>query len=561
VTTYLSANICKEELIDLFHFIKRFTLCMGLVITLLIAFPLAVQAAAAITAFHMDRTTVQSGQTITITVHTSGDTTHLFAEISGTRTQGTQISVNNNTGVRTWNITLTPAAGATRVDIFANTSNSIVGAVSISIPITVTGAGTTVNPPGVVHSGLAIVSITEIAALAPQQVRMEIVTGLEVAEVWVHHSENRYPRGVRVSSDATTQTWHVNLLGLTPWQQTVTVSANRTFHVTGATNQSYTLRHTAPFVAPTNPLIISASVNPVQVVLGGTSTVTLSTNADVNHVWMMVNGARVNATRTTTTATGVRNWTAIIAPTTTGNITIHANATDTAVGAATRNVWVEALQTRVVISHASAAWVYNANNVRTGVRVLVHTNLEATDVWLNVGNRLNLSFPSHTRSGNTRVWDHVFSLDGFANNQIHIHASDMGNIFTGTGNNAHVSLTGVGGQFVSQPPQGSSNQGVIWNASTNPAQISGSMFWAVSVTFTTPSDITEVRIRDTEWNIVGTATSQFTEGANNTRIWTVHNVRPVLATGTANTSLTVQVRRGGTSWTDVSPVINVPVHW
>jgi hypothetical protein len=553
--------------IYLSDFIKRVLFLAGLAMVLLLALPMTVQAGAAITAFHMDRTTLQSGQTMTLTVHTSGETTHLFAEIGGIRTQGMQISINSNTGVRTWSIVLTPDANAARVDIFANTSNSIVGAVSLSIPITVTGGPGVVHQPGTPVGPRAIASVNEIQALAANQVRLEVITGTDITDVWVSHSGNRYPRGVRVNSDANSQTWHVTLLGLTPWQQTVQVSANRGFVVAGATNQNYTLRHTASFVPAASPAIISAIANPVQVVPGGTSTVTVTTNADVNYVWMTVNNLRVNAVRLGTATTGMRTWTAAIAPTTTGNITINANSVNNATGAVTRNLWVEASHTRVVINQAFAVWhpFNTSSSDATHVRIVVQTSLDTTDLWLNVGNR-RLDFNRHDNSqvsGQTRIWEQIVprGQEFGVGVPIHIHASDVGNIFTGMGNTVSATLSGVGGQFNIQTNQGNQNQGTVWNVSLNPAHVHGDMIWSSVATFTTANDVTEVRIRDASWNIVGTATNHFTEGANNTRIWTVHNIRPFVPAGTSNINLTVQVRRGTTNWVDISPSIHVPVFW
>jgi hypothetical protein len=548
---------------------KRTLAAMIIAVLLLVVLPLTVNAAAAITSFHMDRTTVPAGQSITLTVHTSEETTFVFAEIGGTRTQGTQTSQNTTTGVRTWNITLNPTATATRVDVFANTANTNIGTgvVSLSIPITVTGGGTTTQQPGTSHGPLAIVSITEIQAMVANTVRLEIVTGLEAGEVWVtQNNGSRFTRGIRVSSSATTQTWHIVLSSITPWQQTVQVSANVGYYTRGATNQNYTLRHSASFVPQVTPIIFTATANPVQINLGASTTISVQTNTDVNHVWMIVDGVRRNATRIGA-ATGVfQNWTATVSPNSSGSIVVHANATDTATGAATRNVHVDVAQTQVSITHASASWHPNSTNP-THVRVVVHTNIHATDVWVDVGNRIGLRMDrsNRTQSGQTWIWQQDFEFTttashGFSNVEpIHIRASDIGNLFTGTGHEVSMTLSGVGGFPINLPGQGSQNQGIIRNTSLNPFHVSRENLWSVDLSFTTDSDVTAVRVRDAAWNSVAAPTSQFTEGLNNTREWTLRNLRPIVPANAGTTMiLIVEVQRGTQAWV-AAPAVSIPI--
>jgi len=540
---------------------KRALIAVTLAFAFMLATPVAAQAAASVTSFHMDRTTVAPGQTVVITVNTSAQTSHVFAEIGGIRTQGV-IAQTTAAGVRVWTITVAPPAGATRVDIFANTSNTTVGAVALSIPITVTGtAPQQPNQPGTaVPAGpMAIASVTEITALRANTVRLEIITGVDVTEVWASINNNsRWPRATRVSSTANSQTWHLELAGLNPLLQTIQVSANRGFFVNGATNRNHTITNAAPFVAPAVPMIANATANPSTVVFGGNTTINVTTNADVNHVWVMVGNTRVNATRVGTAATGPRNWTAVITPSTTGNVVVHANATDTPTGAITRNVWIEASQTRVSISHASAQWVPAgaAAGARTGVRIVVHTNLYATDLWVRSGGHSELQLTQHTISGNTRIWDQTIAIGNFAENvPIHIRANDWSNIFTGTGNDVHASLTGVGG-VMTHVHQG--QQGIVWNASFNPAHLSRDMFWPITATFTTANDVTEVRVRDASGAMLTHPVTNFVEGANNTRIWTVSNIIPIVPTGANSVLLNIDIRRGTSAWIP-APAISVPV--
>jgi len=533
---------------------------------LCLAFPLAVSANAAITSFHMDRTTVQVGQTITLTVHTNAETTHVFAEIGGTRTQGAQTNQNATTGIRTWNITLNPAAGATRIDVFANTANTAIGegVVTLSIPITVSGTVQT-QQPGTPVPALAIVSVTEIQATAVNQARLEIVTGLGATEVWVTRgTPQTFHRATRVNTSETTQVWQVTINNINPIVHMVQISANVGYYTRGATTQDYRIQNTAPFVPPANPLIVNTVPNPAQVPLGGTSTVSITTNNEVNFVWIMVGNTRVNATRTNPTSIGLRTWTATIAPSAADTITAFANVTDTNTGAFTQNVAINTLQTRVTISNAIASWHPNASEP-THVRIVVHTNLYATDLWVNVGNR-QLNFNRTTdriQSGSIWIWEQTFTMEGFANNvPIHIHASDIGNIFSGSGFDAHVTLSGVGGLFINQPGQGNQVQNAIWGTTLNPAHVSREMLWPIdTMEFSTANDVTAVRVRDAAWNIIVPETNTYTVGQNNSRVWTLRNIwvnTNNLPASANNISLTVQIRRGSSSWIDV-PAISIPV--
>jgi hypothetical protein len=541
------------------NFIKRAFFAALFASVLLLTLPLTVRGAAAVTSFHMDRTNVQVGQTITITIHTTTDTTHVFAELGGTRTHAAQVS--ETPGVRTWAITLHPSVGHTKVDVFANTTNSTIGGAILSIPITVTGGGS-VQPPGTSQGPLAIISITEIQPTAANQVRLEIVTGPEVNNVWINHSTNRWPQATQVSSDANTRTWRVELTNVIPWQQTVTVSANRSWNRTGATNREYTLTHNVSFQAQGNPQIIGNPVaNPVQVVLGGSSTITVQTNNDVNYVWMMVDGARVNATRTNTAATSIRTWTAPVSPTTTGFITVYANSVNVTTGAFTRNVWVEALQTRVTIDYAIATWVPSgaAAADRTGVRIVVHTNLFATDLWVRAGNNPELKITARTRSGNTWIWDQTIAIANFGDTvPIHIRANDQGNVWEIPGEDVWATLSGVGGSITNLPGQGTQNQGLVLITRVVPTHISRNMHWPVELQITTSGDVTAIRVRDANFNYLVTNVTHFTEGPNDTREWTVPGLWPVVPEGAGSLSLVVEVRRGTTAWT-ATQATTVPV--
>jgi len=572
------------------QFFKRFFIAAFVAVAFLVFLPMTVNAsAAAIINFNMDRTTVQAGQSITMVVQTNTATTHVFAYMGGVRTQGIQGSSAG--GVVTWVIALHPTAGNTEVRVFANTNNSTAGAINLTIPITVTAGQTlppattapTTPPPttapsggNVQHAPLAIVSVTEIPALAANQIRLEIVTGTGANNVWVRtatsninpNSNQRifYRQATRISSTANTITWQVTLTNLQPLLQVVQVTANTAFVVSGANNVNYTILNSAPFVTPATPFIFPNTIaaNPPQIVPGGSSNITLTTNADVNYVWTTVDGVRVNAVRTNPTApaNAFRNWSLTVSPATTGMVTVFANATNTPTGAVSQGINITASATPVQINNAVAIW-YPGNatvNNATEVRIIVETNLYATDVWLNVGGRrLDFDRGISTISGSTRIWTLVAhrGTEFSTTSPITVNASDLSNPF-GAWHTVSGTLSGVGQVFIQGTTQTGPNQGAIINYNFNRTHIHRDRLWDLVGTFTTADDITEVRVRDAAGNSVGLATAHFTVGANNTRIWTIGSMFPIVPTGATSMDLIVQIRRGSGTWAD-TPAITLPV--
>ena len=541
---------------------KRALVTTLLAMVVLLLLPMTVQAAPAILSFHMDRTTFTVGQTINISVQTTYEATFVFAETGGSPPRVTATGgAANADGIRTWNLVITPEASTTRINIHANTSNSTLHSATLSIPVSVTQAGTTTpGTPGTI-APLQIVSVREIDALAVNQVRLEVVTGSGATNVWVHHSGNSWPQGVRVSGDANTQTWHVTLRNIAQWNQpqSVQVSANTGFFTGGATNLNHTITFSHIFVPPPNPqILLNPTANPASIHVGESTTLQVMTNAEVGFVWAMVDGNRRDGTLIAGQVAGTRTWSIPnVSPNATGNIVVHANTTNTATGAVTRNVHVTVEQTRVIISHASATWAYTGGT-RTGVRLIVHTNMYATNVSVSTGTRnMNMTVGNRTRSGNTWIWEETVAMTDFSNSvPIQIRATDWGNVWLTTGNDAWATINpGVGGVFNQGTAQ---HHGAIWNTSVNPNVVHRDTLWPIEVTFTTANDVTEVRIRDANMTLLSPSVTAFTEGANDTRIWTIRNLWPTVGTDATSIPLTVEIRRGTAAWISV-PAITVPV--
>jgi hypothetical protein len=346
---------------------------------------------------------------------------------------------------------------------------------------------------------------------------------------------------------------------------TVTVWANNTYDIPGAVTRNHVLQHSEILA---NPVIVPGTLtaNPTQVTLGGSTTLTLTTNHEVNHVWAVVNGIQHSATRTNpnAAATSARTWSLTISPTVSGTVTVHANATNTPTGAVTQNIWIEALPTRVQINHAHAAWhptgATSAN--ATEVQIQVHTNMYATNVSLTVGGSIfPMEFDQTTVAGNTRIWTlrvHRGSLFT-STSPITVTANDTGNPW-GTWHNVTGVIPGVGSSFIPGSQQGQgNNQGSILNFSFNPTIVHPNQLWPVTGTFTTGNDVTAIRVRDVNWNTVGPASvTAFTLDASGNRVWTVGSMFPVVPAGATSVSLTIQAQRDSTVWGTLGTV-QIPV--
>ena len=394
---------------------KRNLLAVG-VFLLLIAFPVVAKADAAILSFSMDRTTVNAGQNIVITVTTNAGVNYVFANVDGTRVNGTRQTGNN------WQLIVRPNS-TQNIAVIANTVNSLNNAATVTIPVTVQG-GTTQPPvtPPPPTGALAIHSITETTADRPHHVQLTVVAGIGADYVWVQFDTNRYRRGVEQTAlrTATTRTWVIDFRPARWATQTVQVSANREYVTRGATNRNHALTLAAPYVPRVAPAIQNVTANRRNVAHNETITYTIRTNTDVNYVWLTnVNGTRHNATRTSQTA-NARTWTITFTPSSTGQIRIYANATNTATGAVIRtdNVTVAA-HSVAIVGTPTAQWV--GTNL---VRVEVVTNQHAGRVWVQLpgGETRNLTHRSGSGTAN-RVWSediHVGSISSLV-----VHLSDV----------------------------------------------------------------------------------------------------------------------------------------
>ncbi|MCL1862957.1 MAG: hypothetical protein FWF78_05275 [Defluviitaleaceae bacterium] len=417
---------------------KKVFLSLVLMLCWAFAVPAIAMAAPAIVNFSMDRTTVNSGQSISFNVRTTAQTQFVFAMVDGVRTQGSRVGNSND-----WVVTVTPNR-TTTVSIFANTNNSENGAAIINIPVTVGAATTTVTTPTTpavtipaapANLGpIAIASITETPATGVGYVQLTIVTGSETNEVWVNFNRTNnargtghFARGTMTTQDSNSRTWVVNFRPSTWAVQQVEVGSNRTYNWPGAATQLYNLTLTQPFVAPVTPRINNVNVANRTVTPGGNTTFTITTNLDVEHVWVRdVDGREHNATRSTSGAT-TRTWRVTFPPIRSGNVTIFANATRNTDNAATRTENITVSHTTgQIIGTPTASWTHHHHSNETLIQVT--TNSYVQTVWATMpgtGNRVQLS---RTNSGTgNRSWS-VIATDTVSHGNIII------NVSTTTGN-------------------------------------------------------------------------------------------------------------------------------
>jgi hypothetical protein len=530
---------------------KQVAVAFALACVLWVAFPMAVSASvAAITSFHMDRTTVNPGQSITFTVRTTAATTHVFTNVGGTTTHGTIVDTDVVGGTRLWSLTAAAPAGTTQIVVFANTANNTLGAATITIPITV-GIGTANLPGG--HGPLAIISVIETAATAPNMVQLTVITGPEASEVWVRHG-GMYNRGTMTAENlqAQTRTWVINFRPTNFVRQQVEVFANRAYVVAGATRREFQVELSAPFLTPSNPLIINAIANPTSINPGGASTVTVTTNNDAEFVWIMVGGTRINAVRSGTTVTQ-RTWTATVHPATTMDVVVHANATNVTQGAAVRNVRIDVGTARATIHSARAEW--DATN---SARVTVYTNQHAGRVWIQMGGGTPRQFPIANRQnvgGNQFRWVLSNIHDPTVPIRVFVSESTTG-AMTQANADAFWDIPGIGGWA------DGTGVGMIHSATATPMSINLNQSLTANLTVVTAGNVTEIRTRSSfAGGVWDTRNTGFTNNADGTRTWSFPAWLGTVPSGSSHTvTFEVQARTStAASWSATTNITGIHV--
>jgi hypothetical protein len=374
---------------------------------LLAVLPMTLHARAVITDFSVDRTTITRDQDVIIDITTNADTNFVFAMVGGGRIAAERVSEEG--GERTWILRVSPTISST-INVFANSSNSEAGAVRIRVPVTVigeTGLPDQTAVPIADIPPLGIHHISETPARAANEVQLTVITGTAVENVWTRIADNRYVQGERISRDRNTQTWVINYRPTARVPHTMQVWANRSFNWPGATTMEIDVQMNAPHVPVVTPLINNVTVSPTVAVSGTNVTLRIRTNQHVENVWIRdIDGVEREARRLTSSALQ-RNWEIVITPFNPGTVTIFANTSRRAEGAAqhSETINVSAGAVQIVASSASNPARNTNGNLETLVQVT--TNNHATQVRATIAGGLrtyDLTRISGTNQTN-QVWE------------------------------------------------------------------------------------------------------------------------------------------------------------
>ena len=392
----------------MFNVLNKFRgkMLVCLILLAALAYPTAISAndgdTAAFIFFEASATTITAGQSVTFTIQTSGSNA-VFATVGGSNISATP-RAGGSPESTWWDLTVNPAATQLIV-VQANAPGGAESA-SVRIPVTVGGAvatqPTTPQAPAAQAGAHRIYSVTEVEAPYQNSVKLEIVADAGSNFLWVRLPDGRYMRGNRTGSSGTQSTWEVVYRPQPYSAHQIQVFSNGADHrpvVDNTINQQINL--TAPFVRPVTPTITRASASPSTIEPGARTTITVRTNADVEYVWAMVDGRRVNSRRGST-GTTTRTWTIDVRPDETQTIRVYANTTDSTSGADTDTV-------RVTVRDAEprilATPTLSHNNIRPGDRttIEVRTNEVVTHVWAMLdGRRINAQ--RETTSSGERRW-------------------------------------------------------------------------------------------------------------------------------------------------------------
>jgi hypothetical protein len=504
-----AVRLCRSAILRVFA-------AVAVAILFVAVAPLVVSAAPAFTNVSLDRTTVTQGQSISVFVTTTPQTTFVFATVDGVRTQGTRIMPDTG-NQRNWQVTIAPTQ-TSMINVFANNANNENGAAVLGIPITVTvptppqpPTPPITTPPTGTIGPIEIVSVTETPAVGEGMIQLTVVTGPEAQYAWVRFDENRFARGTITSQTTTHRTWVINFRPFQWTAQQVLVASNRVYNWTGASRQYYNLTLAHPFVQPVVPVINTVTVNPANRTVnpGSSATLTIRTNADVNAVWVRdVDGREHNARAIAPTTATARTWEVTFNPIRTGAVLVFANTSRVPEGAATRTESLIVVAASASIVAANAQWMGGAANE---LRVQATTNSATQTVWavLSNGNRIQLT-RTDTGTGD-RTWQAW--LTNVPAGNIVIHASrHTGNINALSADDTRT-VTWDGGQ------QGAGG----WIQRVTPLNTHVSPGTELTLEVDTHVDVTSAHLlRLTPTHLVSEFVFIETGVSGNTRRWRVH---------------------------------------
>jgi hypothetical protein len=388
-------------------FFMRKTVAMICVFALLASYPISLSAnvgnTAAFTFFGMNSTTVTAGNPITFTIRTSG-ANFVFADIGGHMVAGVMLTNPDHAGHINWSLTINPMASET-ILVYANSINAVEGAAVISVPITVNPVAVEPLPEQIPQMPVVnvhrIYGITEVEATQPQSVSLRIVTDAEAGSVWVVPEPGRYLQASRAAGEP--GVWEINYRPRTFAPHQIQVNANHIYILDASlATENFSVHLAAPYVVTVSPSINRVTAPLTTISRGDRLTISVRTNNDVEHVWMEVDGRRVNARRAGGTATN-RNWDAEVRPDSTQTIRVYANTTNDPQGASSDTIRITVREQED--ARITGSPTIDRNWLSYGERTTIHvrTNEDARYVWAVVnGSRVNGRREGTT--GNDRNW-------------------------------------------------------------------------------------------------------------------------------------------------------------
>jgi len=408
---------------------------------------LANTATSAFTSVSVNQTTINSTQSVVFQISTV-NASFVFANVNGSLESATQVSTNNATGVTTWNLTVRPNNTQT-VTVYANSTNTQTGAASVAVPITVTGQQQQPTPPQPpTGQGQHRINSIETTAATANNVTLTIVTDAAANYVWISLGPNMYMRARSTSQNANQRTWTASYRPRQAGQHQVTVSANHAWILDGRqASQVHTVTQAAidtptptPSPSPGAPStaanITRLTANPSTVAPGGRSTITVRASREVTHVWAMVDGNRVNGRREHGGAT-TTSWSIDVRPDRTQNITVYANTTNTAQGAATDTIRIQVDNVRARIERVTPESIELWAAPGAATTLVVRTCTDTEYVWAIVnGNRENAT--GGRTVGGQREWEIVVRPEWIQQIRVYAHTRSNNNDGNATTRNVTV---------------------------------------------------------------------------------------------------------------------------
>lgn len=267
------------------------------------------------------KSSVDYGETVTLTVRTSANVDYVWAEYDGTHKNASFQSTYTN-GEKSWSVSIAPSASQ-RVRVYANVaSRSTTGADSRSQDITVYA------------SSPEIFSVT--SSQSGESYTFTVKTNSIVKYVWVS-CDNSKTYASSKSSSGDTKTWTA----------TVSPSASQRVHIyaNSSDSQSGAVYETQQVSAGVSaPKIVSYKTpNGTWIMPGDVFTVTVSTSGNVNYVWVEdVGGEDWQGFLTSSGNSGNQQWEVNCTPSGEGRIKlyIYASTGDSSSSAATEVIYI-----------------------------------------------------------------------------------------------------------------------------------------------------------------------------------------------------------------------------